>query len=196
MPPHPDWGHALDYLHALDLTALTATVVHAEQLTAYQDLGQGSHKRARYALIRDRLHARFGGAEATDCVYLRRGRTGAPRWIENEATLIDQLAARNWRILHIATVGVDELQRGLCAARAVVSIDGSHLDYAHLALRAGATMVILLLHDRFSSRQLGPCRAHGVAPGMVVLTGREATGYHVDPDEVLRTADLASAAPN
>lgn len=194
MPPHPDWGHAREYLSALGLPALTAPVVHADRLTVYQDFGQGSHKQARYAVIRDRLYSRFGGDAARDCVYLRRGRTGAARWIANEAALIDQLVARNWRILDIETAGLEDLQRALCAARAVISIDGSHLDHAHLALQAGGVMVILMPQDKFSSRQLGPCRAHRVAPGLVVLAGTQAAGYHVDPDEVLRTVDLAAGA--
>lgn len=194
MPPNPDWGHAADYLGALDLSVISAPLVYANRLTVYQDFGQGSHKQARYAVIRDRLHARFGDGDANDCVYLRRGRTGAPRWIANEQVLVDALVARNWRVLDIATTTMSELQRALCQARAVLSMDGSHIDHAHLSLRPGAVMVILMPHDRFSTRQLGPCRAHRVEPGLVVLTGTREQGYHADLDEVLRTVDLAENA--
>jgi len=193
MPPHPDWTDAGDYLDAFDLSVVDAAVVHADRLTVYQDFGQGSHKRQRYAVIRNKLHARFGGDDPTDIVYIRRGRTGAQRVITNETELIDQLSARNWRIIDMATTTVEETQRALCRARIVVSIDGSHIDHAHLSLRPGATMVVLMPQDRFSTRQVGLCQAHGVSIGMVVVTGDQAQGYHADLDEVLRTVDLAEA---
>jgi capsular polysaccharide biosynthesis protein len=172
---------------------MTETLVYADRLITYQDHGQGSHKQARYAQIRDRLHARFGGGDATGCVYLCRGRTGATRLIVNEAALIDDLVARNWQILDIASASVAQLQRALCRARVVVSIDGSHLAHAHLALRPGALMVVLMPHDRFTSIHLGYCRAHGVIPAMVVLLGAQGGGYQVNLDELLRTIDLATA---
>jgi hypothetical protein len=194
MPPNPDWAHAADYIRVLGLPVVAAPLVLAERLTVYLDYGQGSHKQARYAVIRDRLQARFGNTHATDCVYIRRGRTGALRWIANEAALLDALVARNWQVLDIASMAMEDLQRALCKARVVVSIDGSHIDHAHLSLQPGSAMVILLPQDRFSTRQVGLCRAHGVSPGLVVLTGTQNQGYHADLSEVLRTVDLAEAA--
>ena len=194
MPPQPDWGHAPHYLEALDLSVLTAPVIHADRFILYQDFGQGSHKQARYQVIRDRLHAKFGGKRAKERVFLSRGRTGAPRFIANEAKLIDALVARNWLILDISTASMEELQRALCQARVVVSIDGSHLSHAHLSLPPGAAMVVLMPQDRFTSIHLGLCRAHRVSPGIVVLTGTLEKGYHVELDDVLRTVDLAEAA--
>ena len=194
MPPHPDWGHATDYLGALDLSVVSAALVHANKLTVYQDFGQGSHKQARYAAIRERLHALFGGGDANDCIYLRRGQTGASRWIANEQVMVDALVARNWRVLDIGTASMGELQRGLCRARAVVSMEGSHIAHAQLSLRPGAVMVILMPPDRFTAVHVGLCRAHRVEPGLVVLTGTREQGYHADLDEVLRTVDLAETA--
>ena len=194
MPARPDWSHAADYLKALDLSVVAAPVVHAERLITYQDFGQGSHKQARYQTIRDRLHARFGRQTANEYVYLRRGRTGAPRWIANEDALIDALVARNWRSLNVSTASVAELQDALCQAKVVVSIDGSHLSHAHLSLPRGASMVVLMPQDRFTSNHFGRCRAHQVSPGLVVLQGTQALGYHADVDEVLKTVHLTEAA--
>ncbi|MEM8537956.1 MAG: glycosyltransferase family 61 protein [Pseudomonadota bacterium] len=193
MPPHPDWADAAAYLQALDLAPLTAPLVLAERLIVYQDYGQGSHKRHRYEVIRKKLQSVFGAGEPMEYVYLRRGQTGVSRTIANEEVLIDALVARGWTILDITGTTVAERQAVLCRARVVVSIDGSHIDHAHLSLSSGAVMVVLMPGDRFSVRQNGLCHAHGVSLGMVVLNGDQTEGYHVEIDEVLRTVDLAGA---
>lgn len=192
MPHNPAWSHSPDYAATLSLPLLPDRPVLADELITYQDYSQGSHKIHRYQLIRDALQARYGSPGET-MVYIRRGRSGAPRWIANEDSLVEQLVARNWRILDIVGTSVEEIQRTLCPARVVVSIDGSHVDHAHLSLRPGSAMVMLVPRDRFTMRQVGPSRAHGVKPGYVVLNGSVETGYAADPDEVLRTVDLAMA---
>jgi len=194
MPPHPEWSDASDYLSVFDLPVPDAAVVHADRLTVYQDFGQGSHKRKRYSMIRDKLHAHFGDGHSGDVVYLKRGSTGVRREIANEEELVDRITARNWKVIDIADTNVADLQRALCRAHIVVSVDGSHIDHAHLSLRPGAVMVVLMPHDRFTTRQVGLCRAHDVSIGMVVLTGGQADGYFVDLEEVLRTIDLAESS--
>ena len=193
MPHNPGWGHAPGYLEALSLAPLTAPLVHAEELILYQDYGQGRHKQARYAAIRQALHSTFGGAGGGDCVYIRRGATGVAREVSGEDALIERLVARGWLVVDVATASVADLQRALCGARVVVSVDGSNIDHAHLSLAPGGVMVVLIPHDRFTVRQLGLSRAHGVSPGVVVMEGAAGGGYRVDLDEVLRTVDLAEA---
>lgn len=190
MPHAPDWSHARGYLDALSLPALPDRPVLADQLVTYQDFGQGSHKIARYNRIRDRLQARFGGGKAAP-VYLRRGRTGTPRVIANEDALVDALLARNWRVLDVAGTSVQTIQQALCPASVVVSIDGSHLDHAHLSLLPGSVLVLLVPQDRFTLHHIGLAHAHGLKPGFVVLNGSQESGYTADLDEILRTLDLA-----
>ena len=194
MPPQAGSTHAADYLRALDLSVVAAPVVQADELIVYQDFGQGSHQRARNRIIRDRLHARFGGSEANHCLYIRRGTTGAPRSIVNETALLDELHRRNWQIVDVATASTAQLQRAVCRARVVVSMEGSHINHAHTVLRTGAVLVVLTPQDRFGSNQLGFSRAGGVTPGIVVLSGSQAQGYVVNVDEVLRTVDLAEGS--
>jgi hypothetical protein len=197
MPPHPDWakwGHARDYQAALELPIVAAPVVHAESLSVYQDFGQGSHNACRYATIRNRLQARFGNGSADGYVYLRRGSTGVLRSIVNEEPFVDALVARDWTILDIASASMAEIQQAVCRAKVVMSIDGSQLCHAHLALLPRSVMVNLLPQDRFTSHLLGPCRAHAITPAIVVLQGSQDKGYQVDLEEALRTVDLAVAA--
>jgi Glycosyltransferase 61 len=190
LPFQPHWTHAGDYLRALDLSVVHEPVVQADELIVYQDHAQGSHKRARYAAIRERLHALYGVQEATDYVYLQRGMTGEQRFMANEDAFCAELRRRNWKILDVATSSVAELQRAICRARVVVGIEGSQLNHAQASLRPGAVLVVLNPNDRYNSTHPERSRAHGVRCGVVVLPGSKAVGYHVNTDEVLRTIDL------
>jgi len=193
LPPESSWGHARDYLNIFDISSLEAPLVHADRLIVYQDFSQGSHKRTRYRRLRDMVHDRFGGADATDRVYIRRGATGARRQITNEPELLEQLAARGWKIIDVATASAEALQRCLCKARCVVGIEGSHLNHAYFSLPAGSSMVILTPGDRFTTTQLGRCNANRISNGMVILNGTEKDGYRIDMDDLWRTIDLTAA---
>ena len=195
MPPILGSTHSQDYLDALDLQLAEGPVLHAQEMIAYQDYGQGSHKQKRYDAINQRLLARFGGNVPPTSVFIKRGSTGVARAITNEDALIEALVARNWTILDIATASVAEMQRVLLGASVVVSIEGSQLDHAILAMPRGAAMVILVPQDRFLLRFVGLCRARGVRTGFVVIEGRLSDGYRTDLDEILRTVDLAQARP-
>lgn len=195
MPPIPGSTHAQDYLDALDLQLAEGPVLHAREMIAYQDYGQGSHKRKRYDTINQRLLARFGGNDPSTSVFIKRGSTGVARAITNEDALIEALVARNWTILDIATASVARMQRVLLTASVVVSIEGSQIDHAILAMPKGAAMVILVPQDRFLLRFVGLCRARGIRSGFVVIEGRLFDGYRADLDEILRTVDLAQALP-
>ena len=190
MPPNASWGHAPHYAGVFGLSVIEAELVIASKLIVYQDFGQGSFKRARYAILREQLHARFGGGDTVDCVYIRRGTTGVARLITNELALLEQLTLRNWKVLDVAQATVEEMQRVLCKARIVVSIDGSHLAHAHLSLLPGCTMIVLVPHDRFVTVIADYCRAHDVLIGMVVLKGSLEEGYKANLEEILRTIDL------
>ena len=193
--PDPSWDHAYSYLNVFDLAPPDAPVFHAEELVVYQDFGQGSHKRARYATLRDKLQAQFGGADGPECVYLRRGASGDRRVVANDAALTDQLLARHWTVLDVTGATVDDLQQALCNARVVVGMEGSHLNHAQLSLRPQTCLIILVPHDRFTTIHIGRCNAKQISTGMVVLNGTQAEGYHADLDEILRTVDLADRGP-
>ncbi|MFC3086335.1 glycosyltransferase 61 family protein [Tabrizicola soli] len=194
LPPFSHSQHADDYLEAVNLHGVSHRLVHARELITYQDYGQGSHKRGRYEQLRQRLLARFGTDGRAKHVYIRRGRTGVPRWIADEDTLIEALLARNWTVLDVATASVADMQRVLLSAEAVVSIEGSQLDHAIMSLPAGSSMIVLQPCDRFLLRYVGMCQARDIATGFVVLEGSQAEGYRVDLDELLRTVDLVTTA--
>lgn len=193
MPHRLSWEHANHYLRALDLQTLDAPFITTDELVVYQDFGQGSHKSARYAQIKKKLNPQYDVDDAQGCVFLKRGMTGAARPIANEDELAEQLVARNWRILDVETNTVQELRETLSQARVAVSIEGSQINHAHVSLKRGGVLVILMPQDRFTTTQLGRCRAHGITPAVVVLEGNKHDGYYADVDEILRTIDLADA---
>jgi hypothetical protein len=193
MPHHPDWGHAADFVKALGLQPVEDELIFANRLYVYQDFAQGQHKSARYAWMRAKLHAAFDSRPGNDRVYLRRGATGAARLVVNEDALVDRLSTLGWKICDVGTLPVADLHKALHGANVVVSMEGSHINHAHLALEPGSALVMLTPADRFTTNQIGRCRANGITPGIVVANGTARTGYHVDPDEVLRTVDLALA---
>lgn len=193
MPPIPGSAHARDYLDATGLRLIEAPLIHAREMICYQDYGQGSHKRARYQELNRRIVARFGSDGPSARVFIKRGRTGVPRFIANEDALIETLVARNWTILDIAKASVADMQRVLTRASVVVSIEGSQLDHAILSMPEGASMVILEPQDRFLLRFVGLCRARRIKPGFLIVKGSLANGYTVDFDELFRTIDLTEA---
>lgn len=185
--------HVRAYQQLFDLPEAKANLIFARNLTFYQDFGQGSHKRRRYAALRDRVRRTFGGQDqGSDNVFIARGNTGVARVIVDEARLKERLAARGWIVIDIATSTVEELQKAICRARVIVGIEGSHLYHAHLSMRRESVMVVLLPNDRFTSLPVGICNANRVSAGFVVLEGSREQGYRVNWDEVERTIDLAS----
>jgi hypothetical protein len=193
MPPDKTWHHAAAYIDLFALPLEIAPIVHADELVVYHDLGLGSHKRARFAVLREIVKSRYGAGDAGDCVYLRRGTTGTLRPIAEEERVIEHLSARNWKIVDVAEASVEEIQSALCRAQVVASMEGSHLYHAHLSLRSGGSLIILAPHDRFTTLHVFLARFNGLSPGMLVLDGSRDQGYHVDVDELFRTIDLAES---
>jgi capsular polysaccharide biosynthesis protein len=193
MPPDISWTHAEGYLATYGLAPLDAPLVHADELVVYQDFGQGSLKRQRYDALRSLLRSRFAVGDAEDLVFLRRGSTGFRRAIADEEHLIDALMACNWRVVDIGTSTFEDIQRALCRARVVVSMDGSHLTHAQMSLLPGSVLVLLLPHDRFTSVHVGYAQANRLSAGVVVLQGSKEDGYVVNLDEILRTVEMAEA---
>lgn len=190
MPYRPEWHHCEEYRKIFGLSLLEPRYIWAEEVVFYQDFGQGSHKRQRYAQLREALHTRFGGRSKAELVYLRRGNTGAARTVRDEDRLVETITGKGWLVLDIASASVGQLQEALCGARIVVSVEGSHLDHAHLSLRTGGAMIVLNPHDSFNSRNMMICPTNGIRAGCVVLNGAEGGGYELDWDEVERTIDL------
>lgn len=191
-PSASSWTDTSDYRNVLGLADTSAELIFARRFVFYLDLGQGSHKRQRYALVRQVLRSRYGGsARPVNKVYLSRGTTGVQRLIQDEAKLIEQLRGDGWLILEIGKASVSELQAALCSANIVVSMEGSHIAHAQMSLMPGSVLVALCPQDQFTAAHLEYGNANRISVGFVVLD-RGRNGYVVNWDDVERTIELAS----
>ncbi|HHY01709.1 MAG TPA: glycosyltransferase family 61 protein, partial [Paracoccus sp.] len=122
-------------------------------------------------------------------VFLKRGAGGVARPIAGEDALCERLAVAGYDIVDLAATDFRERYRRLSAASVVVTIDGSHVNHAFYAMRAGAGVVSLIPADRFTMRERGVAHGFGLNYGCVVMQPSEG-GYVADPEEILRTVDL------
>lgn len=187
----PDWPHAREYMGALSLEGETSPLQLVERLSVYQDHGQGSHKRRRYADMRRRLDASFGVCSTgAPLVYFRRGGSGAARIVANEAEVIAALVDQGFEVFDLNSASAREIFIRFRDARAVVSMDGSHLNHLYLSLPRDATLLTLVPADRFTMNQVGYAAAAGLRYGFVVVEPKP-EGYFVSTSDLLATLRLA-----
>lgn len=186
----PDWPDTAIYARAFGLRATPAAAMRVAELQLYSDFSQGASKRRRYDTLKQRLRqsVRMDAGESRP-VFLKRGASGVARPIAGEAALCERLAAAGYDIIDLAATDFNERYRRLAAASIVVTVDGSHVNHAFFAMRAGAGVVSLIPSDRFTMRERGVAHGFGLNYGCVVMQPSEA-GYVADPEEIFRTVDL------
>ncbi|MFN3642131.1 MAG: glycosyltransferase 61 family protein [Gemmobacter sp.] len=190
---NPAWPHAAAYAAAFGITPTPAPLARVGRLSLWQDHALGPHKRARLAVMRDRLAAAFGTPDpAGRRILLRRPGGGATRQIANEAALEARLAQRGFTPCDPGALDAPALWRRLAGAATVVSLEGSHMNHLVLALPPGARVLALIPGDRFTLIQAGYAQAARLRFGFVVLDPG-AAGYRADCDAVERTLDLLEA---
>jgi capsular polysaccharide biosynthesis protein len=170
-----------------DWTPTNRAVV--DELIIYQDFSQNSLKRERYEILSRHIAQRFpnvGGRQKL--VYLRRGTTGLPRLIENEAEFQEALVKNGFEILDVACDSLSHILSTLRHAKLVVSIEGSHNAHCCFSLEAGCGLLVLQPPDRFTAVHRHWTECVGVHFGFVV--GSKAThGYRFSTLEVLSTIE-------
>jgi hypothetical protein len=186
------WPHARDYVDALGIVPKQHRAYHVEKLTLYQDHGQGSSKRSRYAQIRSKLASVIPECNAGgDAVYLRRGAGGVARRITNEDELSQELAQRGFEVFDLEGASMSDIYQRFRSARVVVSIDGSHVNHLYFSMPKGACLITLVPADRFTMIHVGCASAFGMRYGFVVIDPVEG-GYHVPLTDLMKTLDLAA----
>lgn len=186
-----DWPHAAEYVAAFSLKPLPAGALLVRELSFFQDHGQGSSKRHRYQLLRDRLDIAFGEATRSPGrpIYLRRGDAGTARSIGNEDAVIAALQKQGFDVLDIRSSTARDVYGAVASAPLVVSMDGSHLNHLYFAMQRGAGLLSFIPTDRFTANNRGYACAVGIRFGML-LTEPSSAGYVVDVNDLMRTLDL------
>jgi hypothetical protein len=177
------------YLSALG--QLWAPVVRARiaDLTVFADYSFNALRRARYQTLRKRVSARFSRNGRRSLVYLKRGKTGSRRVIQNEDIIIDILAKRGFIVVDPETTPVERIMEILVTARIVVSLEGSHIAHCLYCVPLDSGLLVLQPADRFALNHREWANCLGVKFGFVVGDASEA-GYLFCTQDILRTLDL------
>lgn len=186
----PNWPHAGQYLQAFGFRPEPFDLLHVERLTLYQDHGQGSSKRQRYAELRRRLEVAYPElVPSGPRVYFRRGTTGVARFVANEEAVIASLSARGFEVFDLAGASVREVQTRFRHAECIVSMDGSHLNHLYFAMQPGGKLMTFVPADRFTMVHIGYCVAAEFRYGFMVVDPTPA-GYEVSLPDLHATLDL------
>lgn len=176
--PHaPGWHHAAEYLRLLDIAPLPDTLVHFDEMTVCDDIGQNADRRARQAEIQRRLQHAVPSAGHSK-VHIVRGATGARRRLANEEDLARALAAEGFAVVH-ASEPLETLLSACAMARTVVSVEGSHAMHALFPAARGALHVTLNPADRFNNLFADYMPGLGARLATTVID-RDGADYRVD----------------
>lgn len=191
--PGPDWPHLAPYRALFGTQTRAIRCGRIRQLTLLEDFGQNSHRRARYLALRERLQP-LGQPKPSPGVMLLRGRQGQVRELVNEMDLAERLAKeRGFDIVDPAQCRAEDIVRRLVGTRYVVGVEGSQLAHATFSLSQHGALIALQPPWRFNNSHKDRMDCIGIRYGSVVgdaVTG----GFRIDPDDLMRTLDLADRA--
>lgn len=146
------YDHETGYREILGVPA-APMLQHAriDEMTIFSDFAQNRSKEARLRTLRARLRTNVGAAHANKGgVFIRRGRTGERRVMENEPEIENYLASQGFTIIDPSTLSASEIARQSLDARLVIGVEGSHLAHALYSISDDATFLVLQPPNRFS----------------------------------------------
>ena len=135
MPPYP---HLQEYQRYFDQDWVPTDRAFIDHLTIFQDFSQNSLKQDRYWDLRKRISRHFPTKDRGAYVYLRRGRTGEPRTIQNEPKIIDALTKRGFVVVDVGSDSLAHILETLLSAKLVVSLEGSHVAHCTYTIPASS----------------------------------------------------------
>jgi hypothetical protein len=185
----PHIGHYKSLLQQDWAPIARARIKH---LTIFGDYHENSLRLRRYEVLRRLVAAKFPRKDQRSFVYLKRGKLGVPRKIQNENEILDALARSGFVIIDVERTPVEEILEILVNAKLVVSIEGSQVSHCVYAVPIDCALLILQPPDRFAANHRLWSNCLGVSFGFVVGT-TGATGYLFNTTEIFRTIDLLLA---
>jgi capsular polysaccharide biosynthesis protein len=143
--------------------------------------------------LQNRIMSQFASGNAHGTfIYLKRGRTGAPRLIENESEIIEVLTKNGFTIVDIASDSLQYIISSLMHAKLVLSVEGSHLCHCWFPPKNASGLIVLQPPERFTAIQRD--WAHCMSAGFGIVVGdKRGPASYFSPSDVLRTTDLMLA---
>ncbi len=164
-----------------------------DHLTIFENYSDNSLKLKCYEALRRRVASHYPKKGGKTLVYLKRGKAGLPRVIENENEIMNALSKNGFRIVDSETESVGELLEILVNAKIVVSMEGSHIAHCIFAVPRDSALLVLQPADRFAANHREWCNCLNVRFGFVVGTAGTA-GYVFSTTEIFDTVNLMLAS--
>jgi capsular polysaccharide biosynthesis protein len=175
-----------DYREFLGLTAPPRIRYgRVDRMVYYEDPAFNAHKTTRFRALRATLREKVArdAGQPGPLIYLKRGRTGDPRMLVNEAEIEAFLARLGFDIIEPSSLSVDEVVRRTMDARCVVTIEGSHKSHCVYTIAETGALVILQPPDRFGLQYKDFADALGIGCGFVVGS-QEHDGFRISTTEL------------
>lgn len=190
------YPHEAGYRRMLGVQAGTRLHrAHVKRLTVFTDFAQNSLKEARYRALRSNLRRYVADADgsrrAPRGIYIRRGRTGELRLLENESEVEQYLSALDFRIVDLEAMSPEAIALAALDARIVVSVEGSQLAHGMYCAADDAVFLVLqpptrlsMVYKEFTDR---------MGMGFAFLVGDPVgEGFRVSPSDLGRMLDRLS----
>lgn len=190
------YPHEAGYRRVLGVEAGTQVRrAHVKRLTMFTDFAQNSLKEARYRILRSNLRRSIveaqGSRRAPRGIYIRRGRTGELRLLENESEIEQYLSALDFRIIDAEAMTPEAIASAALDARIVVSVEGSQLAHGIYCAADDAVFLVLQPPNRLSMVYKEFTDRLGM--GFAFLVGDPAgPGFRVAPSDLGRMFDRLS----
>lgn len=185
--------HEDGYRDLLDMHAQVISKAYVHDLWIIDDRGYNLDHVDRFRALRSRLTVT--PAPHVDLVYLARGSTGSGRQVANERDLIDQLEKVGAKTIYPESSTPSEMASQLAHCHIAISMEGSALAHAQIALRAGSTMIAIQPDDRFNLIHAAAAEAGGIGFAYCVAE-RGPAGYTVDVNRLMKLIDVVLGRPS
>lgn len=182
-------GHVARYWDLFGLSYTAVKDVRIRHAWVFDDRGMNSDKASRLQTMSAKVRM-LPGIRSGHGVFMRRRGWGAHRAPENEAELENHFAARGFDIIDPSELSVDEIVASTRDAEVLVGVEGSGMTHGMLAMARGTTIIMMFPPWRLNNMMKDYADGLGLRYGFVVGTGQH-NNYRIDPDEILRTIEVA-----
>ena len=187
-----DTPHTIQYERYFSQDWTPTDRARIDHLIVFQDYAQNSLKRRRHLLLNSKIRSQLSRSTSPPLVYLRRGKTGTERLIQNEDELHDALSKQGFEVVDVSSDDLEYVIASLMNAKIVVSIEGSHISHCWFSPESASGLITLQPPDRFTAIHRGWVECMSARFG-VVVGDKAAAGTYFSPSDVLKTVDLMAS---